>query len=398
MRVRSAFAIALLACALAAVPASGGDDDDPRGGETAAGAARGIPTGDGQGGFRLQRVAGFDKPLYAHGPKGGGDIVFVVEREGRVKIIDGNRKRKGTFLDIREHVACCESERGLFSIAFPDYDDARRFYVYYTDDRGDLRVDEFRRKKGSRFRAAEGSRRRVLDIPHRQAANHNGGTIQFGPGGKLFVATGDGATGGETAQRRSSLLGKLLRINPTRHGKRPYGVPRSNPYVGEPGEGEIFARGLRNPFRFSFDRDRILIGDVGQDRREEVDFEGERSLRGANFGWNAFEGTLRYDTGTPVPGNHDRPIHQYDHSGGRCAITGGYVSRDRRIGSLYGRYVYGDLCTGELRSLVSNAGGSSGDRALGVGPKPGLVGFGEDDRSRLYVVQQSGGVFRIVPD
>jgi glucose/arabinose dehydrogenase len=352
------------------------------------------PIGDGRGGFRLRRIAGFDKPMYVHGPPGARGTVFVVEREGRIRVLRNGRKR-GTLLDIRRRVSCCEVERGLFSVAFPRFRRSRRFYVYFTDNQGDLRIMEFRRRRGSLIRARASSGRGVLQIRHRAAANHNGGQLQFGPDGFLYIATGDGGTGGAPAQSKGSLLGKLLRINPKRGRRRPYRTPRSNPYVNLRGLDEIYARGLRNPWRFSFDGRRIAIGDVGESTREELDFERLRRARGANFGWNVYEGTRHIRSGS-APG-HDRPIHQYGHGGGRCAITGGYVSRDRRIRSTFRRYIYGDFCTGELRSLVPRTGGARGDRSLGLRRLPDLTTFGEDARGRIYVARNLGGVYRIAP-
>jgi hypothetical protein len=354
----------------------------------------GIPTGDGRGNFHLHKVASFDKPIYVNGPRGAGRHMFVVERDGVIKVTKGDHKLRGHFLDIRNDVVCCIGERGLFSIAFPDWNHSRRFYVYYTGRHGDLRIDEFKRKRHHPFRAAESSQRHVMHIRHRAAANHNGGQLQFGPDGDLYAATGDGGTGGGPAQRKDSLLGKLLRINPAPHGHRHYGTPQSNPYTGKPGRDEIYARGLRNPWRFSFDRSHIAIGDVGESSREEVDYDSVKGARGANYGWNVFEGTLPGPGGGSIS-HHDKPIFEFSHSGGRCAITGGYVSRYRRIHALYGRYVYGELCTGELRSLVPHTDGAGSDKSLGVSDKPGLVSLGEDARNRLYVVQQSGGVYRI---
>jgi hypothetical protein len=383
---RAALALGVGACCALAAFAGG----------SGAAARHGIPTGDGHGNFHLHKVASFDKPIYINGPRGAGRHAFVVERDGVIKVLKGDHKVKGHFLDIRNDVVCCDVERGLFSIAFPDWRHSRRFYVYYTGAHGDLRIDEFRRRRHKPFRADESSQRHVLRIRHRAAANHNGGTLQFGPDGKLYAATGDGGTGGGPAQKKDRLLGKLLRINPVPHGHLPYGTPQSNPYTGKPGRDEIFARGLRNPWRFSFDRSHLAIGDVGEGSREEVDYDSLKGARGANYGWNVFEGTI------PGPGSghvshHDKPIFQFSHGGGRCAITGGYVSRDKRVRALYGRYVYGELCTGELRSLVPHTSGAGGDRSLGVSDKPSLVSLGEDARNRLYVVQRSGGVFRIAP-
>jgi glucose/arabinose dehydrogenase len=362
-------------------------------------AGGGPATGDGRGGVELQKVARFDKPTYVHGPDGAGGLVFVVEREGVVKLIDDGGKAKGAFLNIKRRVACCEGERGMFSIAFaPNYERSRRFYVFYTNDQGNLEVDQFRRSRRSRARADAGTRRKLIEIGHRQFSNHNGGQLDFGPDGLLYIGTGDGGGAGdpsENAQDKSSLLGKVLRIDPTGAGKR-YGIPNGNPYVGGKGANEIYARGLRNPWRFSFDRKRILIADVGQDAREEVNLERVRGGRGANFGWDVFEGTSRHEGGSIS--HHDKPIHQYGHSGGACSIAGGYVVRDRRLRSLYGRYVYADLCEGVIRSFVPRRGGSRDDDPVGLPRRSGIASFGVDAKKRIYVaVMGSGKVFRLQP-
>ena len=351
--------------------------------------------GERGGGLQLNRVDGFDQPTYAHGPKGAPGLLFVVEREGTVEVLEDGRSR-GTFLDIRNLVRCCDGERGLFSIAFADYKDSRRFYVYFTDSSGDLRISEFRYRRDNPLRANKSTERTLLDIEHSRFSNHNGGQLQWGPDQKLYIATGDGGGGGdplENAQDKGSLLGKLLRINPLRNpkGSLRYGIPRDNPYVGEAGRGEIYSRGLRNPFRFSFDRNRIAIGDVGQDSIEEVDFETLKGARGANFGWDNYEGNAIYEG--PRLDNHDRPIFTYRQVNGRCAITGGYVVRDEDLGGLRGRYVYGDLCTGEIRSLVAKPGGARDDSGTGL-QQGGLVSFGTDARENLYVVA-GGVVYRV---
>ena len=322
----------------------------------------------------------------------------MVERQGRILVLEGGRER-GTFLDIRGKVRCCDSERGMFSVAFDNYRRSRLFYVYYTDGKGDLRVDEFKiKRRGDRPRASRKSGRKVLEIRHRAAGNHNGGQLQFGPDGKLYIATGDGGGAGdpaENAQDKTSLLGKLLRIDPRRNGDRPYRIPAGNPFAGKdrPGDGEIYARGLRNPYRFSWAGRRILIGDVGQERFEEVDFETRKSLRAANFGWDNYEGRASYEGGDLA--NHDKPIHVYSHTDGRCAITGGYLVRDRDLRGLRGRYVYGDLCSGQIRSLKPRLGGARSDSGTGLPSQGGLVSFGEDARRNVYVVA-GGAVSRIV--
>ncbi len=318
---------------------------------------------------------------------------------------NGNRRQR-TFLDIRGRVSS-GGERGLLSIAFdPHYRRNNRFYAYYTNRAGNLEIDEFRAR--SNRNAREGSRRRVIVIPHPGAANHNGGQLQFGPDGKLYAATGDGGGAGdprENAQDRGSLLGKLLRIDPHKRRSRPYRAPRGNPYVGRPGQNEIYALGLRNPYRFSFDRGRIVLGDVGQNGWEEVDYETHRSLRGANFGWDRFEGDHRFnypgDNEAPRPRHHDKPIFEYRHSGrncqsfGGCSIIGGYVVRNRRLRSLRGRYLYADFYAGKLRSFIPGRRRGRRDRALGV-RVPHPSSFGEGARGRIYVASFDGPVYRLV--
>ena len=281
-------------------------------------------------------------------------------------------------------MGCCESERGLFSIAFAPWKKSRRFYVFFTDNHGDLRISEFKRKRGNPLRADEGSRRDLLDIRHRSAANHNGGQLQWGPDNRLYIATGDGGTGGGPAQSKGSLLGKILRINPLRRkGPGRYSLPRTTRTSARRGLDEIFARGLRNPWRFSLDNGKIVIGDVGEGRFEEVDYERLRKAAGANFGWNHYEGNALIQG--PALQSHDRPIHTYSHSGGRCAITGGYVVRDPDLGALRGRYVYGDLCTGQIRSLGRSSAARGTTVRTGL-QRGGLVSFGEDARRNVYVV------------
>ena len=242
------------------------------------------------------------------------------------------------------------------------------------------------------------TRRKIIEIRQRGDVNHNGGQVAFGPDGMLYLATGDGGNVDDPSrqsQKRGSLLGKVLRIDPRPGKGRAYAIPRSNPYAKGRGRGEIYARGLRNPYRFSFDRGRILIGDVGQARREEVNVETIKGARGANFGWSIFEGTTRFRKGRLR--HHDRPAHQYGHTGGACSIVGGYVVRDPKLKRLAGRYVYGDYCSGEIRSFMPTRKGARGDRRLGVGKRVGMVSFGTDARDRVYVVEMTNGrVSRLV--
>ena len=240
--------------------------------------------------------------------------------------------KKRTFLDIRGEVLP-GGEQGLLSVAFaPDYQQSGLLYVYYVSNAGDLAIEEYRR--ASATSADRSSARRVLTINHPGQSNHNGGQLQFGPDGFLYIGSGDGGGGGDpddSAQDTSSLLGKILRIDPRPGGGDPYSSPGSNPFVGDPGRDEIYALGLRNPFRFSFDLvspkgPHIVIGDVGQDRFEEIDYETVAGARGANFGWNDFEGNAAFGgANPPAPSRHDRPIKVYSLGGGACALIGGYV-------------------------------------------------------------------------
>lgn len=391
--------------AAAALLAGGGPFDG------AGGVAVAAPqTGDGRGGIKLKRIAGFDQPVYVTRAPGRRNrkLLFVVEQSGVVRVLRGNRKKRQPFINIEKRVRF-GGERGLLSIAFhPRYAKNRRFYLYYTDRQGDIKIAQFRTKRRNKTRAQR-SGAKVIEIPHRTASNHNGGTAAFGPDGHLYIGTGDGGGGcdpGENAQSRRSLLGKILRIDPKR--KRGYSVPAGNPFVGQKGaRNEIFASGLRNPFRFSFDRasGTIAIGDVGQSSREEIDYERLRRANGANFGWDAFEGTTRFNPSsscpgeerTPRPARHDRPIHQYRHSGSGhtgCSVTGGVVVRDRRLRSLYGRYVYADFCTGRLRSLIPRVGGARSENGAGLRiPRP--TSFGTGRGQRLYATTLDGRLYRI---
>jgi hypothetical protein len=363
---------------------------------SACGSARGVG---------LKRIGSFDTPTYVTGAPGFPKLLFIVEQPGRVEVLRGGHRLRHPFLDIGDLVGY-GGERGLLSVAFPpNYAKGKRFYVYYTDKTGDIRIDEFRRKNATQ--AARGSRRTVILIPHREHSNHNGGQLQFlGP--LLFIGTGDGGSAGDppnNAQNRESLLGKLLRIDPRPGGGRPYKVPADNPFVGRSGRDEIYSYGLRNPFRFSFDRvtakqPRIAIGDVGQNRFEELDYTTVAAANGANFGWDALEGFAPYreeNSGTPDPGGTTKPIMVYDHGrdGGSCSIIGGYVVGHGGPSALRGRYVYADYCSGQLHSLVPHLRRASHDRRLDL-TVSSPTSFGEDDRGRIYVCSQEGPVYRLV--
>ena len=342
------------------------------------------------GSFDLHRVGRFTAPIDIVGAPGVKRTIYVVQRTGQVVAVRGHHRH--TFLDIPRRTTTV-GERGLLSIAFsPRFGRDHLLYAYYTNRKGNIEVDSFR---ATSRRAHPGSRRKVIVIPHPGESNHNGGQLQFGPDGDLYMGTGDGGGSGDqhhNAQNTHRLLGKLLRIRPQRHGTR-YRIPKSNPFVGRKGRDEIFALGLRNPFRFSFDGRRIVIGDVGQDRFEEIDYATHHRLRGANFGWNRREGNSIFDPSTKLrAGHYVGPIHTYPHGPG-CAIIGGYVVRDPALRGLRGRYVYTDLCTGSLRSLVPHRKGANHDHALGLHVSD-PSSFGVAHR-HVYVASLDGPVYRL---
>jgi len=374
-----------------------------------AGQGRGqLPTGDGQGGVRLQKVGDFDQPLYVAQPPGDDRDLFVVEKTGRIQVVRDGQRVSRPFLDLSDQVST-GTEQGLLSLAFaPDYRRSGLLYVDYTDIAGDTRVVEYRRSSSDPLVADPQSAREVLgvDQPYN---NHNGGLLLFSPSETpkasqapdlLYIGLGDGGSQDDpdrNGQDLSTLLGKILRIDPRASGGRPYSVPDSNPFVGRSGaRSEIYSYGLRNPWRFSFDRvtGALAIADVGQSESEEVDLVARGKGRGANFGWSAYEGLDRL--------NHDQqatnalpPVLVYGHDAG-CSITGGYVARDRGLRSLYGRYLYGDFCAGQLRSFAATPGRRAiDDRGLDL-KVPLLSSFGEDNAGHLYATSLEGPVYRLM--
>ncbi len=351
-------------------------------------------------GVRLALLGRFDQPTYLTAPRGDRRR-FVVERPGRIRVVSGRRVLKTPFLDISSLVTT-GGESGLLSMAFPkDYARSGRFYIYYTDSAGYPHIDQLRRSASNPNRADPASRRLVLRVPHHRF-NHKGGQLQIGPDGYLYAGFGDGGGGGDpdlNGQNRGRQLAKLIRISPRPGGG--YAVPRDNPFRGRAGAlPDIYAYGLRNPYRFSFDRRTggLTIGDVGQDAVEEIDYvpnsrgRGHAPRGGYNFGWSVFEGNSRYRQGSAA---HARPpALTHSHSDGYCSITGGYVIRDRALGSaLYGKYVYGDYCHGGLRVAALRPRGAR-SRALGSTVKS-LVSFGEDGSGRVYAVSLDGPVYRL---
>jgi glucose/arabinose dehydrogenase len=318
-------------------------------------------------GVGLERVGRFSQPVYVTSPPGATRTLVVVERYGRIRLVVRGHVKRRLLADLRSRVRIDNpdeevDQRGLFSVAFPrDYRRSGRFYVQYVDRAGHERVDELRR----------GSRRvrRVLDLGL-VGTQHHGGQLQFGPDDRLYVSTG---------MDTPVNPGSLLRLDPRR----------------APAQREVYATGLRNPWRFSFDRatGALLIGDVGDETTEEVDVLAPGAPAGADFGWPAFEGDRRRAAGEP-PG-YTAPALVLQHADHWCAITGGYVVRDRRLGALAGRYVFADLCSGRLWSAKLAGTALRGARPLGLSA-PYPVSFGQDARGHLYVVSFLGEVFRLV--
>jgi glucose/arabinose dehydrogenase len=346
----------------------------------------------------LVRVAdGLEAPLLVTNAGDGSGRLFVVEQPGRIRIVRSGAVVPQPFLDVSARISS-GGERGLLGLAFhPVFETNRRFYVDYTDQNGNTVISEFTASTSEPDVAVASSERVLLRIVQ-PYANHNGGALAFGPDGFLYIATGDGGSGGDPGNRAQSLatrLGKLLRIDVDRRtGSLRYGIPRTNPFVGRTGLDEIWAYGLRNPWRFNFDRTTgdLWIGDVGQNRWEEIDRATRSSGggRGRNFGWRILEGRACYKpaVGCNATGKLP-PIAVYSHALG-CAVTGGYVYRGAAYPALRGAYLFGDYCSGRIWSLTA-AGPSVQTPRLLLSSGRSIASFGEDEAGELYVADIAAG-------
>jgi hypothetical protein len=339
------------------------------------------------------RVAGgFNLPLHVTHAGDGSGRLFVVEQGGRIRILNQGVLLSTPFLDISGRVSCC-GERGLLSVAFPPgYATKGYFYVDYTDLVGNTVVSRFF-VMGEPNLANPTSEQIVLQVTQ-PYANHNGGQLAFGSDGFLYVSVGDGGSGGDPenrAQNPLELLGKILRID-VESGVAPYGVPPSNPFVGNSAyRPEIWALGLRNPWRLSFDRltGDLWIGDVGQGEWEEVDFQPVTSGGGENYGWRIMEGKHCYNAPTCNQTGLVLPVVEYHHTVGGCSVTGGMVHRNPAQGSLDGIYFFGDYCTGRVWGLRPS--GAGWEMRLLLDSPFFISSFGEDESGRLYLADHSGG-------
>ena len=360
----------------------------------------------------LQLVTGnVSNPVFVtHAGDDSGQL-FIVEQGGRIKIFNGTNVLATPFLNISPMTLFSDDEQGLLSVAFhPGYKTNGALYVYFTNRSGTSNVvARFTNSPPSAATVNTNTMQTVLRIPHLDNPNHNGGQMQFGPDGYLYIATGDGGGRCDTnvvpnnAQNLGSLLGKMLRIDVNNFATN-YTIPPSNPFIATNGAlPEIWAYGLRNPWRFSFDRltGDLWIGDVGQAQREEVDLQFAGSVGGQNYGWHVYEGSIFSTQSCPTVTVSNMPatfpVIEYDHSSGRCAIIGGYRYRGSKIAPLFGTYLYADECGGQIYGAVTNAGGLWTSMLL-TDTVFAVATFGEDQSGEIYFAHYAdvGAVYRLV--
>jgi glucose/arabinose dehydrogenase len=348
--------------------------------------------------FTLTKVAAVQAPT-AMTARPGDAALYVTEQAGRVRAIRNGTLDPNPVIDLRDTIAS-GGERGLLGVAFSP--DGATLYVDYTNKNGDTRVDAYPMQADGT--ADRGGRRELLAIAQPQP-NHNGGNLVTGPDGMLWIGTGDGGAAddvgsghapGGNGQSLDTLLGKLLRIDPNPTAGAAHGIPSDNPYANGGGRPEIWAYGLRNPWKFSFDADTgaLVIGDVGQNEYEEIDWLPAGTKPPVNFGWNIREGRHEHRNGSTA-GLTD-PVLEYSHDDGRCSISGGYVYRGTKIPDLRGTYLYSDNCDGKIRGTPIGAGAQTGEIDFGL-QATGVSGFGQDNAKELYVLSLTDGVYRMDP-
>ena len=371
-RIRAGLCVALLACG-AFLLAHGSSQP----------AAADVPD------VALTSLGTFASPLYVTSPPGDPTRVFVVERGGTVRVVKNGVVLPTPFIDISADVGALTGERGLLSLAFaPDYAVSGLFYTFATQSNGTLVIWQFHAAPGADV--ADLGHTTVLSIAH-SATNHNGGQLQFGPDGYLYIGVGDNATGAN-GQNTGVLLGKILRIDP--RSATPYAIPPGQPFAAG-ARPEIWAYGFRNPWRFSFDSltGDLLIGDVGENLWEEIDQLPAGQAPGANLGWNCWEGTHPFSAGkcsTPAT----PPIFEYAHDATHCSISGGFVARDPTVPTLAGRYLFADYCGTGASAIAVPVGATPDIATLGAAVR--TAGFGQDSDGHLYITSLSnGGVWRV---
>jgi len=381
---------ASLVLALTSMMCAGPGDDAPSSGQAVTTGSRQAIT------LGVEEIArGLQNPVYLTAPAGDARL-FIVEQPGRIRIVENGQLLDKPFLDITGRVGF-GGERGLLSVAFHPLYRANGFlYVNYTDKDGDTRIERYS-VSADRNVADAASARIVLTIdqPH---SNHNGGMNLFGPDGMLYIGMGDGGSQGDphrNGQNPAALLGKLLRINVDRG--EPYSVASANPYARGGGRAEIWALGLRNPWRFSFDKvsGLLYIGDVGQDRYEELNIV-PANRAGVNYGWNTMDGPTCFRSANCNPGQFELPALTYTHDSGTCSIIGGFVYRGRKIPEVVGQYFYSDYCNSWLRSVTYADEKVSAPHQWLDGGLGSVVSFGEDSSGELYICSSNGRVYRII--
>ncbi len=347
-------------------------------------------------------TAALSSPVYATTPPGDTLRLFVVQQGGLIRILRRDTLLPAPFLDLSGHIDA-GGERGLLSMAFhPQYASNGRFYVYYTNPDGNIRIVRYVVSAADSNVADSLSGDTVIAVPHPGHDNHNGGQLQFGPDGMLYAGLGDGGGGGDpdaNGQNPHALLGKLLRLNVD--GASGYTIPPSNPFATDTsGAPEIWAGGLRNPWRFSFDRTNgnLYIADVGQGSWEEVDIQLAASPGGLNYGWNVMEGNHCYNGGACDQTPFVKPVIEYDHNFG-CSITGGYVYRGTRVPFIIGHYLYADFCSHFVKSFPFSGGPTQTiyDWTTLLDPHAQISSFAQDARGELYIITLAGSLYRIVP-
>lgn len=349
--------------------------------------------------YTLAKIAGgFTRPVFATGANDGTNRLFIVEQYGKIYILDSDHQlRDEFFLNVGGLLSTGGNEQGLLGLAFhPDFAGNGQFFINYTDASGDTVVARYQVSADNPNVADPNSGEYIIRI-NQPYPNHNGGNIAFGPDGYLYIGMGDGGSGGDpegNGQNPKALLGKMLRLD-VDNGS-PYVIPAGNPFANNSSFApEIWALGLRNPWRFSFDRETgdLYIGDVGQNAWEEVDFQPADSTGGENYGWNILESTHKY-SGAAVPYGLINPFFEYNHSI-HCSVTGGYVYRGRDLPELQGVYLFGDYCSGIIWASTRDAQGNwITDEFMDSGMN--ISSFGEDDFGELYVVDHSGSVSKLV--
>ena len=336
----------------------------------------------------------------------GDERLFIVEKQGIIKILTKDGEALGTnFLDISNKIADSRNERGLLGLAFhPNYAENGFFYVNYTDDASDTQISRFSVSSTDPNVADPDSEFKIINIAQPRG-NHNGGDLNFGPDGYLYIGTGDGGGAGDPdnlAQTNSSLLGKMLRIDVDNTDGEPYGIPEDNPFLDDPDiRDEIWSTGLRNPWRYSFDRNTgdLWIGDVGQNKFEEIHLRSGNSTGGENYGWRCYEGNESFDlSGCGDISNYVFPVFAYANSrgGAGCSVTGGYVYRGKQFPALLGKYIYADFCSGNIWTLEEQADGEWENNTVFQGSaSSGWSTFGEDENGELYVASLGGAIWKI---